>query len=61
MAIMYLSKESFMCPKELISLCLTVHKQNINYFENNKKPYVSSHVNSVDPGSTLFSMQNVSS
>ena len=66
MAIMYLSKEKFTCPKEQISLYLSVLKQ----FTLLKTVY--SLVNSVDPdqlasseaslsGSTLFPMQHVNS
>ena len=46
MAIMYLSKEKFTCPKEQISLYLSVLKQS---FENSIKPDINSLANSVDP------------
>ena len=48
MATMYLSKEKFTCPKEQISLYLSVLKQ-FTHFENSIKPDINSLVNSVDP------------
>ena len=51
MAIMYLSKENFTCPKGQI-----MHKQlslalisNVIFFENSMKPDINSIENSVDP------------
>ena len=69
MAIMYLYKGNFTCPKEQISLYLSVLKQYIySYsFKYSMKPDINSIVNSADPdrlasseasrsGSTLFSI-----
>ena len=49
MAIMYLSKETYTCPKEQISLYLTLLKNYIISFKNSMKPDIKSLVNSVDP------------
>ena len=49
MAIMYLSKENFTCPKEQISLYLSVLKQFTLSKKTSMKPDFNSHVNSVDP------------
>ena len=49
MAIMYLSKETYTCPKEQICLNLTLLKQYINSFENSMNLDIKSLVNSVEP------------
>ena len=47
MAIMYLSEETFTCPKEQMmhkqfSLALTMLIPNVNFFENSMKPDINS-------------------
>ena len=51
MAIMYFYKENFTCPKEQISLYLSVLKQYVNSysFKYSMKPDINSIVNSADP------------
>ena len=54
MAIMYLSEESFTCPKGQImhkqfSLALIVLIPNVNFFENSMKSDINSTENGVDP------------
>ena len=50
MAIMYLSKENFTCPKEQItSFSPYCAVSCINFFEDSMKPRIYSFDNSVDP------------
>ena len=55
MAIMYLSKENFTCPKEQISLNLSVLKQFTLSKTNSIKPDINYLVNSVDPDQLVSS------
>ena len=50
---MYLSKENFTCPKEQISLYISVLKQ-FSLSKNSIKPDITSLVNSVDPDQLAF-------
>ena len=63
---MYLSREKITCPKEQISLNLSVLKQvsikpDINYLVNSVDPDQLTSSEASWSGSTLFSMQRVNS